>query len=149
MKLPANRYQTTAAASAKSRGILDKTAIVLSATCIAHCLVLPMGFTLLPIINVTLLPDQVFHILMLLFILPASILALSLGCREHKDFVTLALGTLGLGILTFTAFWGHQLFTLTGERIMTSIGGLILALAHIRNYLICTRNHCDHNQHGG
>ena len=58
--------------------------------------------------------------------------------------LTLVLGSVGLGILTITAIFGHDLLGLTGERIVTSIGGLILAAAHIQNYLCCRNDDCAH-----
>ena len=126
------------------RSLLDAAAVVLSATCALHCLALPVIVSLLPVATVIMIPEQTFHLLMLFFILPASLTALWLGCHRHKDAVTLLTGTLGISILTLTAFWGHQWFGLDGERLMTSAGGLILALAHVRNYLLCRQDNCAH-----
>jgi len=129
-----------------NQGRLDALAILLSGVCLLHCLALPLLLTVFPIINVHLLSDKVFHMLMLVFILPASLIALLIGCRLHKDKITMVLGAFGLGILAMTAFFGHHLFGLTGERIITSFGGLVLASAHIQNYRCCRRDNCDHHQ---
>ena len=129
---------------ANNQGRLDGIAIVLSAVCILHCLALPLSLTVFPILNVTLLSEKVFHLLMLVFILPASLFALTIGCRSHKDKLTLILGTFALSILTITAFFGHLLFGPLGERIFTSFGGLILASAHVQNYRCCRRDNCNH-----
>ncbi len=126
------------------RGYLDTVAVVFSAVCMLHCLALPIIFTILPIVNVALLDEQSFHLLMLVFILPVSLIALSIGCRQHKDPLTLTLGIIGLGALTFTAVFGHDLFGLSGERLATSAGSLVLALAHIQNYRCCRKNDCQH-----
>ena len=40
--------------------------------------------------------------------------------------MTISLGVIGLALLTFTALFGHSLFGESGERFVTSIGGLIL-----------------------
>ena len=129
---------------ANNQAPLDAIAVVLSGVCMLHCLALPLLLTVFPIFNVALLSEYVFHLLMLLFILPASLVALMIGCRLHKDKMTLVLGTIGLPALTITAFFGHQLFGLTGERIVTSFAGLILACAHLQNYRCCRRNNCEH-----
>lgn len=133
--------------SAKKRGYLDTTAVVLSGICMLHCLALPVVLTVVPILNISLLEEQTFHLLMMVFILPVSLVALSIGCRQHKDLATLVLGAAGLATLSVTALFGHSLFGLAGERIVTSIGGLILASAHIQNYRACRKSDCEHD-HG-
>ena len=126
-------------------GLLDLTGISLALTCMAHCLLLPVALTLAPAMNAVLLAEEgAFHQALLALALPVSVLALSLGCHRHKQWPMLALGGAGLGILAFTAFFGHDLFGLLGERLATSIGGLTLALAHMQNYLACRRASCQH-----
>lgn len=88
--------------------------------------------------------EQLFHLVMLVLILPVSLIALTIGCRQHKDRLTIVLGSIGIVILAFTAFFGHDWFGLAGERVVTSFGGLILAGAHIQNYRICRNNDCQH-----
>jgi hypothetical protein len=128
----------------RGRKYLDTAAVFLSGVCMLHCLALPIALTILPIVNVTLLDESTFHLIMMAVILPVSVIALSIGCRQHKDKLTLILGSVGLGILTITAIFGHDLLGLTGERIVTSIGGLILAAAHIQNYRCCRNDDCVH-----
>ncbi|MEX0940974.1 MAG: MerC domain-containing protein [Pseudomonadales bacterium] len=123
---------------------LDGFAVILSGTCMLHCLALPLMVTLFPIVQGSLLDEKFFHLIMLFLILPTSMLALTIGCRKHKDAVTIALGGTGLLILTLTALFGHVWFGFTGERIITSIGGVILASAHIRNFLKCRQVDCAH-----
>ncbi|MBT5702927.1 MAG: MerC domain-containing protein [Gammaproteobacteria bacterium] len=128
----------------RGRKYMDTAAVVLSGVCMMHCLALPIALTILPIVNVTLLDESTFHLIMMVVILPISVIALTIGCRQHKDKLTLTLGSVGLLILTLTAIFGHDLLGLTGERIVTSIGGLILAAAHIQNYLCCRNDDCAH-----
>ena len=129
-----------------TQGQLDTFAVVLSGVCMLHCLALPLLLTIFPIFNVILLSEKVFHLLMLVFILPASLVALMIGCRSHKDKMTLIFGGVGLSTLSITAFFGHQLFGLTGERFITSFAGLVLAIAHVQNYRCCRRDDCHHEQ---
>ncbi len=135
----------TAALDTKER-IFDGLAIVLSGTCMLHCLALPLLVTVFPIVQGSLLEEKYFHLIMLVLILPTSLIALTVGCRKHKDKWTIALGAIGLTVLTITALFGHDLFGTSGERITTSIGGLVLAAAHIRNYLSCRRVDCQHDE---
>ena len=125
---------------------LDGMAVLLSGTCMLHCLVLPIMVTLFPIVQGTLLEEKHFHLIMLVFILPTSLIALTLGCRRHKDRLTIALGAIGLLTLTITAIWGHSLFDYMGERIVTTIGGLILASAHIQSFRCCRHVDCQHDE---
>jgi predicted branched-subunit amino acid permease len=129
---------------AKSESKLDSFAIFLSATCMLHCLALPVLVTLFPIAQGSLLDEQSFHLILLVFILPTSLIALTIGCRKHKDILTIVLGAIGLSILTFTGIFGHEVFGENGERIVTTIGGLILAGAHIQNFRICRADNCKH-----
>ena len=124
---------------------LDGVAVFLSGTCMVHCLVLPMLVTLFPIVQGSLLEEQYFHLIMLVLILPTSLFALTVGCRKHKDRTTITLGAAGLLTLTTTAIMGHELFGFLGERIATTIGGLILASAHIQNYRCCRKVDCLHD----
>ncbi len=124
---------------------LDGMAVIFSGTCMVHCLVLPLLVTVFPIVQGSLLDEQQFHLIMLLLILPTSLIALTIGCRKHKDRLTLILGTIGLSVLTFTALFGHDFFGYQGERIVTTLGGLVLALAHIQNFRCCRSVDCQHD----
>jgi hypothetical protein len=129
----------------KQTNRLDGVAVVLSGTCMVHCFALPVLLTLFPILQGSLLEEKVFHLIMLVLILPTSLIALTIGCRKHKDRLTMVLGGVGLLVLSATALWGHELFGMLGERIITSVGGLILAFAHIQNYRICKNDNCQHD----
>ncbi len=131
--------------SDKRRSYLDTAAVALSSICLLHCLALPIALTAMPILNIAVLDESTFHTIMLVIILPISVIALSIGCRQHKDPLTLILGISGLLTLTIMALFGHDLVGLTGERLITSAGGVILALAHIQNYRCCRVNDCQHD----
>lgn len=131
--------------SAGKQEKLDGFAVVLSGTCMIHCFALPVMVTLFPILQGSLLDEKYFHLIMLVVILPTSLIALTIGCRRHKDRLTMTLGGLGLTILTLTALFGHSWFGLSGERIVTTVGGLILAASHIQNYRCCRQHDCQHH----
>lgn len=123
---------------------LDRIGVFLSATCLLHCLTLPVMLTIAPMTQTGLLDEQTFHLVLLWFILPVSLIALGIGCRQHKDLPILLLGGTGLSLLLFAGLVGHSVLTPTTERGVTIVAGLILAAAHLRNFKICRATNCDH-----
>ena len=123
---------------------LDRIGIFLSATCLLHCLTLPVLLTIAPITQTGLLDEQTFHLVLLWFILPVSLIALGIGCRQHKDLLILVLGGTGLCLLLFAGLIGHTVLSPSAERGVTIVAGLILAAAHLRNFKICRATNCDH-----
>ncbi len=121
---------------------LDRLAIALSGICVLHCLLTPVLIVSFPILAATSLADEGFHQALLWLVLPASVFALSLGCFRHKDKAVLTLGLAGLSLVMVTTMWGHETLGETGERFATVIGGVTLALGHIRNYRLCRRDSC-------
>lgn len=122
---------------------LDKFAILLSGVCLLHCLVAPVLVTLLPIITMSaFVEDLLFHQMMLWLVLPTSVVALFLGCRKHKRVSIAGTGALGMAILVAVAFFGHEWFGITGEKVVTTSGGLVLAISHFLNFKACQSVTC-------
>ncbi|MBT8113904.1 MAG: MerC domain-containing protein [Arenicella sp.] len=123
---------------------LDKMAVFLSGVCIVHCLVTPILVTLLPIVALSALAEDIlFHRMMLWLVLPTSCIALFIGCRKHRNLNIVATGVTGMLMLTAIAFFGHELFESWGEKVATSVAGLVLAYSHILNYRACRKTTCD------
>ena len=94
MKTPNTPTETVAPEALeldRKERMLDGFAILLSGTCMLHCLTLPLLVTVFPIVQGSLLEEQYFHLIMLVLILPTSLIALTVGCRKHKDRWTIAL----------------------------------------------------------
>ena len=127
----------------KAQKILDRLAIGMSSFCLLHCLVTPVLLISIPVLASTIVADETFHKILLVFVLPASSLALLLGCRRHKDGIVLSLGTLGLMQLVIIAFFGHELLGETGETVATVVGSLVLAASHFRNHRLCRSDRCN------
>ena len=87
-----------------------------------------------PDLRLGLVDDALFHAVLYVVVLPASGIAFALGYRHHHDRSLILVGGLGLMILGVTAVAGHELFGHEGERWVTSLGGLVLATAHVINY---------------
>ena len=120
-----------------SRSITDTTAISLSLLCTIHCLVLPLLAALLPSIAALPLTDEIFHIWMVIAVVPISTYALTMGCKNHKRYQILLMGSIGLIVLCVVAFFGHDLLGEELEKVFTVVGAVIIATAHIWNYRLC------------
>ena len=120
-----------------TQSIADKTAISLSFLCTIHCLVFPLLAVFLPSIIALPLQDKIFHVWMVIAVVPVSAYALTMGCKNHKRYQILLIGSIGLLILSVVAFFGHDLLGEELEKAFTVIGAIIIAIAHIWNYRMC------------
>ncbi len=123
-----------------SNNSLDKSAITLSVLCMAHCLVLPLITILLPTAVANILNQEFFHIFMVFCVLPISIYALSLGCKNHKKLSIGLYGSLGLITLVLALLFGESHLGELGEKVMTTLGAVVIAFAHILNYRHCNKS---------
>jgi putative Mn2+ efflux pump MntP len=120
----------------------DKAAIGLSLACAIHCLLLPVALVILPALAATTFGDERFHLWLLMAVLPTSLLALTMGCRRHRNMGVMATGLCGLVILTLAAFLGHDWFGQSGEKIASLLGAALIALSHFRNHALCKHLEC-------
>ncbi len=122
---------------------LDKAAISISALCLVHCLVLPITLAVLPSMTLlTMLNDEVFHLVLVALVLPTSLIALTMGCRRHKNFFVLVLGLAGVLTLLLTALFAHDLLGEATEKGATVFGTLLIAVSHIQNFRLCRTLDC-------
>ena len=142
---------------------LDSLAIGMSMLCAVHCLLTPVLIVSLPIVATTFWVHQDFHLWMILFVVPTTSAAVFMGCRMHKDKMVMFLSILGLGFLVSVAGYEtwyylerlpaevsvcpHCLAKQEGNifkamTIFNVIGGVFLASAHSRNYLLCRASKC-------
>lgn len=133
----------TQARTISSSMFLDRLAIGGSALCAIHCLTLPILLSVFPALGTTLFGKESFHLLLLLFVIPLSLVALSIGCKQHKSWFVSLTGVLGLSLLIFTAIFGHETFGHEGEKIATLIGASFIAIGHIRNFTLCRSTQCE------
>lgn len=120
--------------------LFDSLAVTLSGLCLLHCLAGPLMLAALPVAGLGLLAQEGFHLWMLLAVVPSSLLALSLGCRAHRHWRLAAWAVAGLGLMVLAAGGGVlELIGEPAERVLTSTGGTLLAVTHVRNYRYCRR----------
>ena len=117
---------------------LDNIAIGFSVVCALHCLLLPIAIIFLPAISTTFLGSEDFHKTLLYFVIPSSIIALSLECKMHGKYNVYLYGIFGIATLLSAVFFGHDYFGETGERILTLLGAGIVSFGHFKNQKLCT-----------
>ena len=122
-----------------TRAFTDKMAMSLSLLCALHCLVSPLIIVMLPSLAALQFDGEAFHLWMVLAVIPTSIYALTMGCKQHKRYRLLGLGLLGLLFLLSAVLAGEELIGDFWEKALTVIGAAIIALGHYRNYRLCRR----------
>lgn len=123
----------------KTQLISDKLAMTLSFACIVHCFFAPSIMIIAYGFLSFSLDNELIHYAILMIALPISIIALSLGYRNHRTISFLIIGLFGLSLLTLAVFIGDEMI----ERIITLSGALIVAFAHFRNHQICKELNCS------
>ena len=114
----------------------DKLAISLSLLCVIHCLALPLLLVLLPSTVALQLDNEAFHLWMVLAVIPSSLYALTMGCKQHRRYQFLAFGATGLFFLSL-AIIGEGTIGESWEKILTVLGSICIAYGHIRNFRLC------------
>ena len=125
---------------------IDKVAISFSSLCLAHCLIFPIFAAVLPSLIASSLTSESFHLWMVICVVPSSIFALTLGCKKHAEISVVVAGLLGLSLLLLTLLLGHDILGEYGEKLLTLIGAILIAFAHIKNYKLCQQQEnceCD------
>jgi len=118
----------------KDLASLDRVAIGLSGLCAFHCAVTPVAVIVFPVLSACLGSDQIFHSLLIALVVPSSVLALTLGCRRHRNAA-------GLSLLVVAAALGHVEYW---ERPMTLGASALIVVAHGLNYRLCRSDRCEH-----
>ena len=116
----------------------DRAAVCLSSLCILHCLLLPVLLVAYPIGIVVTLSDEIFHLFMVSLALPLSLVSLYVGYGHHKRNQLIVFGGIGLVTLMFPLVAPHEFISESGETWLTVSGALILCMAHIVNFRLCT-----------
>lgn len=121
----------------------DKFAISISLLCALHCAVLPSLWVLIPSFGLMGVDSEVVHLWMLVVVIPVSAVALVTGARKHGHRALMILGTLGLLVLASAVIFGEHNLGEFGEKLVTVVGSVIVAIAHLRNYRLCQEMDCS------
>ena len=120
------------------KGWGDRAAICFSSLCIFHCLLLPVLLVAYPIGIVVTLSDETFHQVMVSVALPLSLASLYVGYGHHKRNQLIVFGGVGLVMLMLPLVFPHELISESAEIWLTVAGALILCMAHVVNFRLCT-----------
>ena len=82
------------------RSFTDFFSIGLSAACAIHCLIWPILAIVFPLIPAFQQDGENFHFWILLFAIPSSVVAMTMGCRLHKTFSFFLVAFIGLVFLS-------------------------------------------------
>ena len=121
----------------------DKFAIGVSLLCALHCAVLPSLWVLIPTFGLFGLDSEAVHLWMLVVVIPVSAVALTTGARKHGRYSLMILGIFGLLVLAAAVILGEHNLGQFGEKLVTVIGSVIVAGAHLRNYRFCRDTDCQ------
>jgi hypothetical protein len=114
---------------------LDAAAAALSSLCLVHCLLLPLGLGLAPVISglsgEALHGPNWVHWALLALAAPVSVYALWRGLDVHGDPLPWRLAALGFAMMAAGAL-AHGLSP--AEQLLTVAGGVVVAAAHWRNF---------------
>lgn len=109
---------------------VDRLAIGSSVACLIHCLVLPLAIAIAPALAKMVRATEGLHLLIFLFAVPASALAMLAGYRRHGLIIPALMALLGLALIGAGALAGVR-FAI--ESSVTVAGSLVLAAAHLWN----------------
>lgn len=112
--------------------LFDGLAIVASFLCLIHCLVLPVLIFMLPTLGAILAIPESFHVWMIAFALPSSMLALWVGFRRHHSLMPAAIVSPGLLLLAGGVLLAQSEWL---ETALTVCGALVLSTGHALNLL--------------
>ncbi len=118
-------------ANGRGQRWLDGFAVTASLLCLIHCLMLPALLVALPVLATMLTVPKSVHAIAFALALPTSALAIAAGYRRHRlrwPFVAAASGLALLGVGAFA------IDAEIVERAVSSVGALLLALAHVGNW---------------
>ena len=121
----------------------DKTAISLSALCLVHCLLVPSFLVFLSGYISLSYNNELIHYAILFIATPVSIYALITGVKNHNSYSYLYAGLLGILTLILAVTLGVQMWGEAGEKILTTVGALLVAISHFKNYRLCREVECD------
>ena len=87
---------------------------------------------------------EAFHLWMVVAVIPSSVYALTLGCKQHKRYRLLIWGCIGLTLLVMALVLGEERIGENGEKILTVLGASFVAVGHWFNFRLChAQRHID------
>jgi hypothetical protein len=108
--------------------LADGVAVSASLLCLAHCLLLPLLVSILPVLGLLADDSLPVHAALLGLALPLGLWALGRG-RHRAGWGPLALGLFGFALMAAALMTSEP-----HERLLTVAGVSLVAIAHWRNW---------------
>lgn len=115
----------------------DKLAIGFSSLCVIHCFATPLLMVLLPATVIASFDPESFHFWMVVAVIPTSIYAITAGYKKHQNLSVPIIAVIGLATLLCSVILGEHLLGEIGEKLVTTIGAVIVAYSHYQNFTLC------------
>lgn len=119
------------AAKVQRQRLFDGVAIGASILCLAHCLLLPVLFVMLPAMATVIAVPETFHVAALVLAVPTSALALIGGYRRHRWARPAMVAIPGIILLAAGALLAPSE---SAETLLSVAGALLLVLGHVLNW---------------
>ncbi len=123
--------------SAPSINRWDRVGIILSTTCIIHCLLTPIAIIAIPTLANLGASEELVHLLFAIFAIPVAAISLWHGYRQHGGRQPIFYAISGISLL-WIAMELHEPHWM--ESIVTGIGGILIITAHLLNHRL--KRHC-------
>jgi len=115
----------------------DRFGIILSATCIIHCLLTPVAIIAIPTLANLGASEELLHLLFAIFAIPVAAFSLWCGYKQHRVIQPIFYAVPGISFL-WIAMELHEPHWL--ESVVTGIGGILIISAHVLNHRF--KRHC-------
>jgi hypothetical protein len=123
--------------------LADLAGLALSATCLIHCLALPMLLLLAPALGHWIVLPEWTHAAILTLALPAAFTAMRGGWERHRRSAPGLVAATGLVLLALGLAADEGWIALANpaamDTLLTSLGALSLAVAHLANWRLSHR----------
>ena len=87
--------------------------------------------------------NELIHYIILLIAIPVSLYALTTGVKNHNTYIYLFLGLTGIVAFILAVTLGAQIWGEVGEKVLTTVGAILVAISHFKNYRLCRSVACD------
>jgi len=120
----------------QTTSLWDRFGMVLSATCVVHCVLTPVLLSS-SVVLAHLLPGEERTHRVLAMLVAMGAIALVRGFRVHGRWSILAMMAMGLGFIFFGAWFGEDLPSHGWEIAVTLAGSGLMIVAHRKNHTFC------------
>mgnify|MGYP000111975664 FL=1 len=115
----------------------DRIGIILSVTCMIHCLLTPVAIIAIPAMAKLGASEESLHLFFAIFAIPVAVISLWRGYRQHKVKRPALYAVFGIALL-WIAMSLHEPHWL--ESVVTGLGAILVIASHMLNHKL-TR-HC-------